>query len=829
MRRQSHHIVTLATLLALGAIFTSPPAGAESPAADPRCGTWRVLEGDATFGPAMAAVRPAPGALQTASSHFVVHFAHAGLTAYAQDVSDAAEYAYRALVDTLGHLAPLPDGTAGGDARLDIYLRTPDEIGGVYGVTYPETRVAAPYVNSYNCWVEVVDTMAVPRRVSVAAHEVYHAIQIVYDRAESGSLLEMLSTWVEERLYDEYNLHYDSLRLFFRQPQRGLFSQVYSNVPWAIYLTEHYGDAIMRETLVHCTDSAGPNPRDAFDSALIAVAGTNFLDEFIRFGTYNYFVGARDDGEHYSEGASYYTTTVDRRSLCYPEPTSITRAAGELGALYVMLDGDGYSDPLEFHVIPEYVAATMMTMTRFKGATRTTSTTFFPFMSTPEDSVLISDWAACDSVLVVFQVDTGGSLNTFAFRSRHRPAPPAAGDWLLVLDRDGCRAPFDGAADDFSDRDGQDGPVASSLRALGATVVASDSLPASLVQCRGIFLVGGFDGAGVNLDSAELDVLNAFMDAGGDVYVEGSRLGEFMDPSLGAGDPTEQAFWGRFGASFVPGLASGNVGAWETTGNSAIGAHTFAYDPGEPDAFVGRLVPGAAAFLARDGGGEVRATVRTVAGSSTRIMSTVLLGGSTGTGGSTREGFLNDVLVLFATNLATLSVARANLAVDGRDVLIDGLLEHYDGQALRCERVEEGARADVALELRRAGGEWRFSARDRMTADAAIYRLIDEDAGRVLWEERAQARVPALALRVLSVYPNPARDDVRVLVESAADARAILGVYDVAGRRVLEEAVVLRRGGNTLYLRRLPVGSGVYFIRVASGGRDAGARVLVLR
>jgi hypothetical protein len=358
--------------------------------------------------------------------------------------------------------------------------------------------------------------------------------------------------------------------------------------------------------------------------------------------------------------------------------------------------------------------------------------------------------------------------------------------------------------------------------------VASDSLLASLHQCRGAFVVGGFDGGGVNLSTAELVALNAFMLTGGDVYVESSRLGEFMDPSLGAGDATEQAFWSSFGCSFIPGSPSGNVGTWETTGNGVIGEYAFAYDPGPPDAFVGRLVAGSASSLARDGGGGVRATAWTT-GSSSRIMSTVLLGGSTGVGGSTREAFVGDVMTLFTTSLAVLSVVRARVSVDDRDVLIEGFLEHYDAQRLRLERESEAGRSDVALEVARAGGEWRFTARDHMDANVARYCLIDVDAGRVLWEERVTAAAPALALRLVSVFPSPARDDVRLVVESGHDAKAEVGLYDLRGRRVRKESALLRRGSNVLYLRDLPAASGVYFVRIAAGGRYARGRLLVLR
>jgi hypothetical protein len=821
------HPFPLVVLSLALAAASAPAAGA----AAERCGTWRALTPSPGLAPAAPQARPPVGTHRTFSPHFVVHYENAALSGYAQDVSNAAELAYRTMVDTLQHQPPLGDGTSGGDARVDIYLRTTAEMGGPFwGVTYPENLVGAPYANSWNGWVEMVDTLGVERREVVAAHEVHHAVQIAYDRFESVSLLEMLSTWVEERVYDDYNLNYGSIRMFFEQPQRGLFSQTYSNVPWAIYLTEHYGDAIIAETLDACAATNGPNPREAFDAALGAVAGTTFLDEFVRFGTFNYFVGGRDDGEHYSEGAAYGATTVERRSLCYPEPLFVSiHPPATLGANYVLLDGDGYSGPLRLYLYPEYLASTMVSLTRFKGASRVTTSGYYAPASTPVDSITVADWAECDSVLVVYQVDTGSSSNSFAFEARPLPPGIPAGDWLLVLDRDACRAPFDGANDGFSDRDGEETPFATALRALGAGAVTARDLPPDLSNCAGVFVVGGFGDAGLTLSDDELNALGAYMDAGGDVYVEGSRLGEFMDPALGAGSPAAQAFWTRFGCAFGPGNPSGNVTGWHSEGPPPLlSGQDFTYDTGAPDAFVGTLAPGDGAAFIRDQGNAVRGTLREVNG-STRIMSTVLLGGSTGIASSTREAFLNDVLTLFGVQLAALSVMQASVSVDGSTVRIEGLLEHYDGQSLRCERESDAGRADVPLDLRRAGALWRFSARDQLDAGAAVYRLFDTAEGRVIWEARVEARTPPVALRLLSIHPNPAREGVRIAVESAADAAATIGVYDVAGRRVLEQTAALRRGTNTLYLRDLPARSGIYFVRVQSGGRDARGRLLVLR
>jgi hypothetical protein len=829
-------LFALAASLPCLAVFPIQPSARPLPEAAARaeadpCGTWRALAPPEPGAHQLIAVRPPDGAQKVFSSHFVVHYGADSLDAYAQTVSDAAELAYRVLVDTLAHIPPVPDGTAGGDARIDVYLRPHTVMGSAYGTTYFGDPVGSPYPNSFTCWVELVDTMTTPRRVTVTAHEVYHTIHIAYDRYESASLFEMLATWFQDRVYDQYNLHYDFARLFFRQPHRGLFAQFYTNVPWAIYLSEQYGDAVFAATLQKCGETPGANPREAFDAALQSVVGAGFRDVFVDFGTFNYFVGARDDGAHYSEGAAYFTTTQEHRSTCYPQDlVTSSFPPAELGANYVLLDGDGHSGPLMLYFYPEYLASTILTMTRFKGAATSRSTTYYPVFSTPLDSIPINDWAECDSVLLVYQVDEGGSSSSLGYTAGHRRASAPPGDWLLVYDRDACRAPFNGIQDEFLDRDGEDHPLAQALRKLG-DVVVEDVLPADLSGCRGIFLVGGFTGTSVNIPDADLVRLNAFMDAGGDVYVEGSRLGEFMDASLPAGNATQQAFWSRFSCRFAPGAASGNLTAWDTAGNAFMGTHQFDYDAGAPNEYVGELTPlGNAGYLARDGAGKVRASaLRAAGGASTRVMSTVLLGGSTGVSGSTRDAFLADVLTLFDTDVAALAVSSATVTVRDRAVIIEGVLEHFDERPLALSRVDAEGRHEVALELRRAGGEWRFLARDRLQTASASYQLVDVENGRVIWEERVSERTPELALRLTGIYPNPARDAVRIGVDSPSDARARLGVYDIAGRLVARERATLRRGANVLFLRSLPQASGVYFVHIDGPAGSVRGRLLVLR
>ena len=638
-------------ILFLAAASLASLAGAARAAADPGgeaaasgfgpCGVWRSLAPSSSVA---VVARPTPP-FAVPSPHFIVHFADESLESYAHDVSDAAEFAYRVLVDTLQHLPPPPDGGAGGDDRVDVYLRGALELGGAYGTTIPDTELGTPFGNSYSSWIEVIDTLGVAHRATVTVHEVYHVVQLGYDRRESLSLLEMFSTWFEERAYDALNSHYIFLKQFFRRPDRGLFEQNYTNVPWAIFLTQRHGDAIMRETLVRCGQTPGPNPRGAFDGALQSTVGTTFVDEFIEFGTWNFFVSLRDDGAHYEEGANYPAIRCQLRSDCYPFSRYETdHPMSELAANYLLFDGDAHQARLRVRIEPEPAATSYLTVIRFRGATRERTVTRYD-PGAAADSFLVDDWERCDSVLAIYQIDRGlPKNNVVAVSARYEYDAPPLVPWILVFDRDGCRNPFDGDADEFTTRDGEEAPIAAALVAAGETVVVTDALDADLSHCRAVFVVGGFGDDGVTLAPSDLATLGSYMDAGGDVYLESARLGAWVDSARTAGEPALPAFWSRFGCEFEAGRDTLNVASWSS--RPTFGPRTFAYDPGEPDHRVGSLLPVASEVLARDEQGRACATIRRV-GESTRVVSTVLLGGSTGLAGSTREAFVADVLALF--------------------------------------------------------------------------------------------------------------------------------------------------------------------------------------
>jgi hypothetical protein len=793
------------------------------------------------MGAPAAAVRPTlPN--QMPSTHFLVHYADGADTTYVRGVSDAAERAWRVLVDTLGYESPPSDNPAGGDGRTDIYVRTPAQIGGVYGVTYPEAATASPYPYSHTSWYEVVDTMSAGRMQTVTAHEFFHVVQLGYrhypdDPSSYDSYLEMISTWAEERVFDGNDTYLEVIPFFFDAPHKNLFGYTYSNVPWMIYLTERYAEDIPREILQECAQVFGQSASVvAAHNAVLPLHGAEtMIDETTGFTLWNYFTGGRDDGGHYSEGADWPEVAVEKRSTCVPFDTYETaNRYGTYGSNYFFFDGNYQKDTLRVVINPEFYNKCTATITRFKGPLRLTEWLRFP-QFTAVDSVSVGDWRDCDSLLVVMNNDGGAQSSADAWISARFPrsASPAR-PHVLLLDRDGCRRPFDGGGDAFSDRDGEERPWAQAFSDLSVPYVQTDSIPDDLSLCIGVVVVGGADAGGLLLSDAELGRLMDYMDGGGHVYLESREFGALADPGQGSPTAAQAAFWSYFGVGFAPGNPSGNVAAWQTPAVSALGAHAFDYDYQDPsDDDVGVLTPVAAETLAVDGSGLVRMTFYDAGGGSTRIHSTVVLGASTGSGASSRDGFVQALMDLWGPVTPALSLVRMAVRVDGTRVLLSGELSGYDGQPLALRRIGGGSTVEVPLSLDDLAVP-RFRAQDDPGPGTFTYRLaLLDGAGAetaVLWRGDVTTGAGVRPLALSALGPNPVRDVVRLTVESDRSRDLVVSVFDVAGRRVWTGREQVGSGTSTLTIdgtASLP--SGVYFVRVRDGHLGVGRKLLILR
>ncbi len=296
------------------------------------------------------------------AGHFKFHYLDAAVAANAADPNRAtltfvkqlatiADTVWTKEITTMGYNAPPSDGTLGGDAKYDIYLLNLGSQG-VYGyVTSDATSyLGTPYPHSLFTHMVVDNDFAeFPQGATNAAkvtlaHEFFHSIQNGYDHSEFPAFLESLSTWMEDKNYptikdnlqyigekyvdsngdgqysagesftdingnglresgsqDYPELHLDSFGL------SGTGLEQYGRFMWIRYLSDKFGDAVVKAILAACATTAGNNTYSAIDTVLKGAAyNSSLAAAFHEFGIWNI------DVNKYQMGADYPIAWGDR-------------------------------------------------------------------------------------------------------------------------------------------------------------------------------------------------------------------------------------------------------------------------------------------------------------------------------------------------------------------------------------------------------------------------------------------------------------------------------------------------------------------------------------
>jgi len=172
---------------------------------------------------------------------------------------------WSAEVGGLGYRPPLRDGRAGGDGRLDVYLK---DVGakGLFGYCAPERTArnsrwrASGYCVLDDDFARSQFRQAPDRSLkATAAHEFFHAVQFAYDYAEDAWFMEATATWMEEQVFDSVNDN----RRYLNAGQLGIPARPVD--VFESFGAAHYGNWVFFEYLSH---RFGPQVvRDAWDGA----------------------------------------------------------------------------------------------------------------------------------------------------------------------------------------------------------------------------------------------------------------------------------------------------------------------------------------------------------------------------------------------------------------------------------------------------------------------------------------------------------------------------------------------------------------------------------
>jgi len=183
---------------------------------------------------------------------------------------------------------------------------------------------------------------------------------------------------------------------------------------------------------------------------------------------------------------------------------------------------------------------------------------------------------------------------------------------------------------------------------------------------------------------------------------------------------------------------------------------------------------------------------------------------------------------LYGVTVPALAVTRMNIARDGPRITISGEVAGFAGQRLRLERIAGDGHADLDLAVDVSGARARILAHDDVVPGQVTYRLYADE--RPLWSQSVDSRETPRLLALVGIHPNPSRGAVSLTVEVDDDVTAVVGIYDVSGRRVVASDRLLAAGTNVVTLAEpARLAAGVYFVRVTARGTSAQRKLVIVR
>lgn len=280
------------------------------------------------------------------------------------DVATVAAVTSDALAryEALGFRAPLLDslspdcGSNGGDSRFDVYLMN---MRGADGMAVPEAgrcvsdvpKQCASYLIAKSNYAQYYDTAELGIR-TVLPHETFHAVQNAYDADLDRFWAEGSAQWATKVLDPSLLDLERNLPAFFSQSSRSLDAPpsgvtsafLYGSAIWPVYLSERFGDDIVRLVLEQEALQGDP-AIDAADAVLHGMQ-SSLADEFPLFAAWNAATGARASSAGYARAADYPEVAVSE--LAGSGSKAITSGLASFyyfaraePAMQVLLDSDG--------------------------------------------------------------------------------------------------------------------------------------------------------------------------------------------------------------------------------------------------------------------------------------------------------------------------------------------------------------------------------------------------------------------------------------------------------------------------------------------------------
>lgn len=270
-----------------------------------------------------------------------------GIPDYVEWVSEAADSSYRHLVQNIGFVDPIPEGS-----RYEIYFEDMSAYGYTQSKSGTGTRSHIVVENDFDGFPLNTDPegIQIGSIKATVAHEFKHAIQFEQDLGFSWSLnwSEMDATLMEEVVYDDVNDYYNyikngwsssnpHLNSVFGGPQRSAPGVGYNFVTWMLYYSEAFGNDLWRAAW----ELIEADELDGIDEALVDLLPApgiemDFESTFVQNHLWHFASGSRsgDDTYGFDEKEDYPNAQMEHSFTSAPLEEVEMSTISKLAARY---------------------------------------------------------------------------------------------------------------------------------------------------------------------------------------------------------------------------------------------------------------------------------------------------------------------------------------------------------------------------------------------------------------------------------------------------------------------------------------------------------------
>jgi len=245
------------------------------------------------------------------------------------------------LVTRLGYPPPAVEGE-----RLDVFLADLGHGLEGYAVSRPEGGAFA-----------VLDSgLSADRVMPATLHQMAHLSLLTLSPRAPRWWAEASASFLTLFTTGDLRAHETALRARLQGPGRGLSTDgmmlMEGTLLWPLFLAERSGDPSIVRQVWEEMSVQGLEPLAATDSVLHRT-GRTVLDAWREFTAWNVFTGERDDGQHYSSGRSFPTSTLSPAGSDVPLRFEPVDPIEPFGAAAFRLALDGRRGTIDLEITAE--------------------------------------------------------------------------------------------------------------------------------------------------------------------------------------------------------------------------------------------------------------------------------------------------------------------------------------------------------------------------------------------------------------------------------------------------------------------------------------------